>query len=145
MLTNAELTTISGQYGPLAHDLTLYHGTNDAKFYSKICARQNFTTKQIFMAAYAMNGFGGTAIYGPGIYLADTQLAAAGYGNLVITFHIETTTDYLDMTTPNATAVQAAVGKPRQRILMEPQVYALLKVTTHYYVLRTPFNVIPSA
>lgn len=146
MLNLNQLNILRGRFSPPPAALpVLYHGTNDSKFFSRICLGTGFNSNQLFMANYSLNGFGGTAIYGPGIYTTTSLVEAQGYGSLIIEFRVASTTDYLDMTNPAGTGHAQAVGLPTFRILQEPQVYALIKVTAQYYVLRTPFNVIVSA
>jgi hypothetical protein len=145
MLTQTQLIAARNAMVSLGQVLTLYHGTNSPAFFSKLCTRHGFSSNQMFMGAYSLATWvGGTAIYGPGLYLASSQVEAQSYGNLVVKFIVETTTDYLDLTGHAGTAVVQAVGVPKQNLLAEPQLYCLLKVTAQYYVLRTPYNVIVS-
>jgi len=118
--------------------MVLFHGTTDPVFYSRICSRFGFESAQTFMGYYSLRPLGPTTIYGPGIYLADTRLAAAGYGHLIIRFEFDATTDYGDAR--NGQPFRNAIGGPLQNILDEGQLYALLRVTASYYVLRTPYN-----
>jgi len=75
-----------------------------------------------------------------GLYLADSRDEAAGYGQWVVRFEFEPNTNYMVAHGPQGTQHATAVGVPLQRLLAEPQLYALLKVTAHYSVMRTPFN-----
>lgn len=92
------------------------------------------------MGAYSLASMGGTAIYGPGLYLADTRAAALGYGQFVIRFEFESNTRFMDLHGHAGTANRRAVGVPLQSMLAEPQLYGLIQVTANYYVMRTPFN-----
>ncbi len=140
MLNNQQLATAMGRMVATPQPMVLYHGTNTASFYSKVCMRHGFSSNQMFMGLYSMQGLGGTAIYGPGVYLADTRNAAAGYGALVIRFEFDSTTNYMDLTGQPGTHHAQAVGVPKQNLLAESRLYALLRVTANYYVLRTPYN-----
>ena len=140
MLTNQQLTTLMARAQATPQPMDLYHGTTDQNFFSKICLRQGFSNNSIFMASYSLRSLGGTNIYGPGIYLADTRQEALRYGQLIIRFEFDSTTEFFDLTGVVGTAHAHAVGVPTQRMLAEPRVHALLKVTPHYYVARTPFN-----
>ena len=140
MLNQAQLTTAMGRMAATPQPMVLFHGTNTAAFYSKVCMRSGFTSNQMFMGAYSLQSLGGTSIYGPGIYLANTRAEAANYGSLIIRFEFESTTDYMDLTGVIGTQHAQAVGVPKQNLLAESRLYGLLRVTNNYYVMRTCYN-----
>jgi len=120
----------------------LYHGTNDLEFALDISRKVGFHSDQAFRAKYCQKGLGGTAIYGPGIYLTDSLKEAQGYGCNLLEFRFNKCVDYLDVF--NAAISKAAVksvGGGKQTILGAINLDVLLRVTQNYYVLRTPHMV----
>ena len=98
---------------------------------------------QAFRATYCRKSLGGTAVYGPGIYLADTRKEASSYGPHIVEFTFKKDTDYLDLSNSSLSskAVKAVGGGGKQVLLAEPALDMLLRVTQNYYVLRTPYHV----
>jgi hypothetical protein len=142
-LTFAQKTAARNLFAPTPQPMVLFHGTTDMVFFSRICGRFGFDSAQTFMGYYSLRPLGGTSVYGPGIYLADKRAEARKYGHMIIRFEFEANTNYVDLTGGSGTNFgQNIGGVPRQNILDEPELYALIKVTPEYYVLRTPFNFI---
>jgi hypothetical protein len=52
----------------------LYHGTNDLEFSIGIAQRFGFHSTQAFQSTYCRKALGGTATYGPGIYLTNRRI-----------------------------------------------------------------------
>lgn len=142
-LSLAQIALVEARYGATPQPKVLFHGTNDAAFFSKICLGMGFGSNQAFMGLYSTRGLGATTQYGPGIYLADTKAEALHYGNMVIRFEFEANTNYWEFH-GNTAAVCAAIGTSKQNILDEGRLYALIRVTGAYYTLRTPFNIVVS-
>lgn len=146
MLSVAQIQTLQGLYTDAPPNLVLYHGTNDDTFYSRICMRYGFQNEQMFMGAYSMRSLGGTAVYGPGIYLADTVAEAQRYGHRIVEVRPSSHgTNYLDLTGTRGTHAVTVVGAPKQNILAEARLYALIRVTNNYYVMRTPHTFVVGA
>lgn len=145
MLTDQQLAAITRNYSALHQPLLLFHGTSDPKFFSKLCLKSGFGSDLLFKSTYSLQALGGTAVYGPGLYLASNINESRTYGNLIVKFEVDTTTDYLDLSGPAGSRVVRDSGVARMHILNEPRIHALIKVTREYYVLRTPYNVIVSA
>jgi hypothetical protein len=137
-LSTAQLATASANYVATPQPMVLFHGTTDPVLFSRVCSRYGFQNEQTFMGYYSLRPLGPTNVYGPGIYLGDSRLIAAGYGHLIIRFEFADTTNYGDVR--NGQPLRTAIGGPMQEILDEGRLYALLRVTANYYVLRTPYN-----
>ncbi|HET8707079.1 MAG TPA: hypothetical protein VFM46_12325 [Pseudomonadales bacterium] len=135
-----DFVTIVGPNFPV-----LYHGTKDLEFAIGIAQKAGFHSEQAFRAKYCQNGLGGTAIYGPGIYLTDSLKEAKSYGCHILEFRFHQSADYLDVFNPaiSKAAVKSA-GGGKQTILSEINLSVLLRVTQNYYVLRSPYLVSPS-
>jgi hypothetical protein len=132
--------TVVGQAFPV-----LYHGTNDLEFAVGIAQKFGFHSAQAFRATYCKKALGGTAVYGPGIYLTDSLAQAQGYGVNILEFRFGPAADYVDVFNPaiSRAAVRSVAGG-KQTILAAANLDILLRVTNNYYVLRTPMLVSPS-
>jgi hypothetical protein len=118
---------------------TLYHGTNDLKFAVAMAQGHGWQSPQAFRTAYCSKSLGGTAIYGPGIYLADTLKEAKSYGVHVLEFTFKPAMDYLDLSDAAISkSVVRQTGGGKQTVLAEKNIDILIRVTKNYFVLRTP-------
>lgn len=118
---------------------TLYSGTQDEDFAVQIIQKYGWHSEQAFRALYCQQALGGTAIYGPGIYLTNKLSEAQSYGLNIMEFNFNMYADYLDLFEPSiSSAVVKKFGGGKQKILAEPKVNALIRVTREYFVLRTP-------
>lgn len=122
--------------------MELYHGTNDEKFAIEICQKHGWQSPQAFRAVYCCKQLGGTAIYGPGIYLTSSKKEAKYYGSNILVFSFKAASDFLDLNNSKISknAVKA-VGGGKQTLLKEEKLDMLIRVTKHYFVLRTPLLV----
>jgi hypothetical protein len=124
---------------------TLYHGTNDLQFAVAIAQKSGFHSAQAFRRSYCAKALGGTAVYGPGIYLTSKLDQAQGYGAYILEFNFDKSADYLDVFNPAISkAAVKSVGGGKQTILGAANLDVLMRVTQDYYVLRTPNLVTPS-
>jgi hypothetical protein len=125
----------------------LYHGTNDLEFGIGIAQKFGFHSTQAFQSMYCRKALGGTAIYGPGIYLTKSLKEVTKYGANVLAFSFSASADYVDLSNPaiSKAAVASVGGGGKQSILGEAKLDMLLRVTQDYYVLRTPALVSPSS
>ncbi|HEX7637572.1 MAG TPA: hypothetical protein VF457_04180 [Burkholderiaceae bacterium] len=137
IVRNGFCTVVGADFG------TLYHGTDSLEFAVQMVQRFSFHSAQAFRATYCRKSLGGTAVYGPGIYLADTRKEASSYGPHIVEFTFKKDTDYLDLSNSSLSskAVKAVGGGGKQVLLAEPALDMLLRVTQNYYVLRTPYHV----
>lgn len=118
---------------------TLYSGTNNEDFAVQIIQKYGWHSEQAFRAIYCQQALGGTAVYGPGIYLTNKLSEAQSYGSNIMQFHFNQSADYLDLADASISkAVVKKFGGGKQKILAEPKVNALIRVTADYFVLRTP-------
>jgi hypothetical protein len=117
---------------------TLYSGTKDLPFARAIAAGQGWQSLSAFRTAYCQQALGGTAVYGPGIYMTDVRKQAEGYGPYILVFTFKPAADYLDLADAviSRDAVKM-VGGGKQTLLAEPNLDMLLRVTANYFVLRT--------
>ena len=144
MLTNQTLAAVKAQYTPLQQNLTLYHRTTNATFYSKLCLKSGFGSYLLFRGAYLLQQLGGNAVYGPGIYLSSNN-NEVNYGNLLVRFDIEANTNYLDLYGPAGVQVCQNANAVRWHVLADERIDALIRVTAQWYVLRTPHNMVITA
>ncbi|AEG00841.1 hypothetical protein [Methylomonas methanica] len=118
---------------------TLYSGTNNEDFAVQIIQRYGWHSEQAFRALYCQQALGGTAVYGPGIYLTNKLSEAQLYGSNIMEFQFNKSADYLDLADSSISKVVVKTfGGGKQKILAEPKVNALIRVTSDYFVLRTP-------
>jgi hypothetical protein len=123
----------------------LFHGTHDLEFAIGIAQKFGFHSQQAFRSTYCTKAVGGTAVYGPGIYLTNSLVEARTYGPHILEFSFNSAVDYLDVFNPAISKAAAkSVGGGKQTILGEANLDVLLRVTQNYYVLRTPMLVSPS-
>lgn len=123
----------------------LFHGTHDLEFAIGIAQKFGFHSPQTFRSMYCTKVVGGTAVYGPGIYLTNSLAEARTYGPYILEFTFNSAVDYLDIFNPAISkAAVKSVGGGKQTILGAANLDVLLRVTQNYYVLRTPMLVSPS-
>jgi hypothetical protein len=132
-LRNNYFTIVPAEYR------TLYSGTNDLKFAVSMVQGHGWQSQPAFQAAYCGQTLGGTAVYGPGIYMTDKLQEAKSYGEHILVFSFKPAADYLDLANPSVSkGAVKLVGGGKQTILSEPKLDALIRVTRDYFVLRTP-------
>jgi len=157
-VTKEELANANRLCVAQAITIDLYTGTSNVGFYGNLLALHCFNDQQAFTDYYVTQKLGSrnqkfNANYGPGIYLTNNPLEAAGYGTHMVKF-VCTNTPYADIAGNSGTAFRKAIevngkkvaGGP-QAILKETGLHALLLVAagdTSYYVLRTPEGVVPT-
>ena len=121
---------------------TLFSGTNDLQYAVSVAQGHGWQSPQAFRAAYCGQSLGGTAVYGPGIYMTDQLKEAQEYGASILEFTFKAAADYLDLADPSISkAAVKQVGGGKQTLLSEPKLDALIRVTKNYFVLRTPLLV----
>ena len=132
-LRNSFMTIIPAEYR------TLYSGTNDLEFAVAMVHGHGWQSLQTFRATYCKQTLGGTAVYGPGIYMTSNIAEARNYGTNILEFTFKPAADYLDLADASISkAAVKQVGGGKQTILKEPKIDALIRVVGTYFVLRTP-------